>query len=367
MRILQMIPTLASGGAERFVVSLSNELAEMGYDVTICTLYDNANVDFNKQYIKNNISYHSLQIKGKNYGYILKHTYAFISQIHPDIIHCHLGILQYIFPICFIKPEIKIYHTIHTIAEHASGNSKWHAKLYRYLYKKNKIKPITISEECHLSYTTFYHLKNDIIIENGVVPATPTKLIKQTEIEINSYKHNPNSPVFIHIGRYHEAKNQKMLINIFNDLNQQHIDFCLIIIGRDFDKDKGKELQNIACKNIHFLGEKNNVGDYLLCSDYFCLTSIYEGLPLSLLEAMSAGVTPICTPAGGIVNVLLNNQIGFLSPDFSFESFKKTLKTALSQKIEKNNIKSIYINSYSMHTCAKKYIQLWKRESGQKK
>ena len=367
MKILQMIPTLASGGAERFVVSLSNELAEMGYDVTICTLYDNANVDFNKQYIKNNISYHSLQIKGKNYGYILKHTYAFISQIHPDIIHCHLGILQYIFPICFIKPEIKIYHTIHNIAEHASGNSKWHAKLYRYLYKKNKIKPITISEECHLSYTTFYHLKNDIIIENGVVPTTPTKLIKQTEIEINSYKHNPTTPVFIHIGRYHEAKNQEMLINIFNDLDEQHIDFCLIIIGRGFDKDKGKDLQKIACEKIHFLGEKNNVGDYLLCSDYFCLTSIYEGLPLSLLEAMSAGVVPICTPAGGIVNVLHNNQVGFLSSDFSFDSYKKTLNIALSQKIEKDTIISIYKKSYSIHTCAKKYIQLWEEERNKNK
>ena len=75
--------------------------------------------------------------------------------------------------------------------------------------------------------------------------------------------------------------------------------------------------------NVYFLGKVTNVSDYLLCADAFVLTSIFEGLPISLLEALSAGVIPVCTPVGGIINIVTKN-IGFLSEDVSKDAYSQT-------------------------------------------
>ena len=59
------------------------------------------------------------------------------------------------------------------------------------------------------------------------------------------------------------------------------------------------------------------------------LTSTFEGMPISLLEALSAGAVPICTPVGGIINIVAKN-IGFLSEDVSKDPYTKALQSYLN-------------------------------------
>ncbi len=360
MKIIQIISSLSSGGAERFVVDLSNNLAEMGHNVTVCTMNDNDYINFNKQFLCPKISYHSLQIKGKNIFVILKEAYKFVTSIKPDIIHCHLAVLQYIFPICVFNRKIKVFHTIHSMPKYASGGDAWHAKLFKFLYKTNLVVPITISEECHQGYKKFYGLSNDYLIKNGVSPLKFSSRLAEVVQKVNAYKQTPQTPVFIHVARYHEAKNQKLLIDSFNKLYNDGISFCLLVLGRDFDFGEGAVLKNASCPNIHFLGEKNNVSDYLSCSNYFCLSSIYEGLPISLLEAMSLGVIPICTPVGGIKDLINDGINGFLSKNINNDSYVITLIRALNSKIKAENCIFFYKKNYSMKRCALQYIKLFK-------
>ena len=77
--------------------------------------------------------------------------------------------------------------------------------------------------------------------------------------------------------------------------------------------------------NVHFFGKVSNVSDYLLNADAFVLTSLFEGLPISLLEALSAGAVPVCTPVGGIINIV-TKDIGFLSEDVSTDAYLKALE-----------------------------------------
>ena len=135
-----------------------------------------------------------------------------------------------------------------------------------------------------------------------------------------------------------------------------------MIVGNGYDCLKGKELQQLACDKIFFLGEKNNVNDYLLCSDAFCLTSKYEGLPISLLEALSCGITPICTAVGGIPDVITDGINGYLSERENIESYCNAIKRFLTKPLSRNELIDYYKANYSMEVCAQKYEKLYKQK-----
>lgn len=360
MKILQVVPSLASGGAERFVVNLSNQLKNMGHTVVICTLHaagDDTD-SFNKQFLCEDIACYSIPVKGKGIMQALWLIRQFVFSCKPDIVHCHLAVIQYFLLVFCRKKRPIFFHTIHSLAENASGNTKWHSRLFRFLYKNEFVKPVTISEMCHTSFEAYYQLDNDVVIENGVSPLRLSSVACEVKREVDGYKRNLNMPVFVHVARFHEDKNQKLLIDVFNSI-EEHFDFCLLVIGRGFDDGEGLLLRNLACGSIHFLGEKDNVGDYLSVSDFFCLTSSFEGLPLSLLEAISLGVVPICTPVGGMVDVVQDGLTGVLATGLTVEEYREAVFRAMNIKFDRQNIRTYYDSHFSMERCAKRYLDLY--------
>ncbi len=359
MRILQVITGLNHGGAQRFVVGLSNELLKAGHEVTVVSLYRGDNgTEFNKQFLNNEVRYHGIKISGLSIFAILKRVNKYLQKEKPDIIHCHLAVLQYIVPTILFS-RARVFHTLHSLAQYADGGGGWHARLYRFLYKTSLVVPITVSDECHKSFEQYYHMACDIMISNGCERPQITTAYTSVQEEVNYYKASSDTKVFIHVARFHEAKNQRLLIDAFNALYDRGTDYVLLIVGSGFDSSEAESLTRSACNKIHFLGPRNNVGDYLACSDAFCLTSIYEGLPISLLEAMSMNVVPICTPVGGIVNVIEDGKNGYLARDLSVESFVEAVLRFFSTGEDIRNIAEIYRNHYSMESCAREYVEVF--------
>lgn len=360
MKIIQLIYSLSSGGAERFVVSLSNQLADMGHQVTICMLLsDNEErYIFNRQFVKPNVSVHSL---GFSVGFSLSKMSAlenYISSENPDVVHCHLNVIPYIFKTAINnKKRIRFIHTLHNVAESASGK-KWQRGINHYYYSRNLIIPVTISDKCKDSFEKYYGLKSPNRIDNGCEKPVKTPNYEEVLAEVNALKKNIDTPVFIHVARFHKQKNQAMLIDVFNRLYDEGQDFVLLIIGDGFSKSEGAELKAKACKQIHFLGLRNNVSDFLYCSDAFCLSSIYEGLPISLLEAMACGVLPICTNVGGVPDVIEHGVTGLLS-NVSPDEYYKVIRSYFNVKIEKTKLIEQFENHYSIRKCAERYMNIY--------
>ena len=104
MRILQFIYELAPGGAERFVVDLCNSHANLRHEVILCVLRDDSigNNGFYKKEISKSVQYMSLKIpEGLRFSNI-HILYKVIKQIKPDVVHCHLNLINYIFPLTFL-------------------------------------------------------------------------------------------------------------------------------------------------------------------------------------------------------------------------------------------------------------------------
>ena len=201
-------------------------------------------------------------------------------------------------------------------------------------------------------------MPSPVSIDNGC--EVPRKSIRFDEVvsEVESYKDNPHSPVFIHVARFHEQKNQNLLIDAFNELDRKGEDFVLLVIGDGFDHGPGAELKRRACAKILFLGLKNNVADYLYCSDAFCLTSIYEGLPISLLEAMACGVVPICTNVGGIPDVVSEGRTGYLS-ELLIADYCRAIELFIKYRLNPEWVVEQFVDNFSMNNCAQRYIQVY--------
>ena len=114
----------------------------------------------------------------------------------------------------------------------------------------------------------------------------------------------------------------------------------------------------------HILGERKNPLEYLKEADAFALSSLFEGMPISLLEALAVGAIPVCTPVGGIPNVVTDGDNGFLSLDNTESSYYEAMKRFLETDMETLNLMSKKAEQsfapYSMKICAEKYATLYK-------
>ena len=153
------------------------------------------------------------------------------------------------------------------------------------------------------SISEVYQLRSLPIILNGCLHPTITDEYDSVKKEIDSYKKNSKTKIFLTIARFSEQKNLKLLVGSFNELLVLNSNVILLIIG-DGDQKIKSELFNLSGSHIFYLGNKSNVADYFSHSDVFCLSSKWEGLPITILEAFSFGLPVISTPVGGIPELI---------------------------------------------------------------
>lgn len=134
--------------------------------------------------------------------------------------------------------------------------------------------------------------KNKVFILNNAIDVTAFDYNKEKREEYRKKLNIENNFVIGLVGRFFKQKNHKLLINIFEKLLNQKNDSKLLLVGNGELEDEIKEL--VHNKNLDdyviFAGAKTNVSDYLQAMDVFVLTSYFEGLPVVLVEAQSAGL-----------------------------------------------------------------------------
>lgn len=360
MRIIHIIYNLGQGGAERFVVDTCNELVK-NKENEVYLLTINANYPQLRHYI-NTLSQDVIHKNiGTTKGLSLKGiigVYNAIKEIKPDIVHIHCSPVLIYIPALFYK-KAKYVHTIHNLASKAIS-FHWLKRFQGWLFRKH-VQPITISNICKESYIDFYKQDNAIRITNGRAALEKTAEYDNIQKEIEKYKQGKNKPVFIHVARYAEQKNQELLFKTFERIYREGKDFLLLVIGVGFESSPYMHLNETDYAKI--LGAKQNVGDYLACADYFVLSSLYEGLPLSLLEAMSMGCIPISTPAGGVLDVIRDGENGLVSKSFTEDDFYNTVSKVFKEEfiIDKGKIIADYRNNYTMEVCVNKYYKVYEK------
>lgn len=366
-KVVQMLPALGWGGAQVFCIQLCNELANYpGYEVTLISMYHHQPAKhLPLDLLDKRVKFITL---GKRPGpdpKIFLRIYNTLQQIMPDVVHTHLHSGYYCF-LAYRRMKNVVFRKIHTFHNLAKKDAPWHGrKAYHYYFRKGVIQPVSISDEVHKSALHEYADCNIVQINNGSDPVKPSPLFEQAKAVIGKLKPSADTKVMVNVARISKQKNQQLLLDCMRTLEEEKQNVIAIILG-DYVPDDKKLYDSLMGKkpgNVHFMGKVKNVSDYLLCSDAFVLSSLFEGLPISLLEALSAGVVPVCTPVGGLKNIV-TKDIGFLSGDISYESYLAAIKAwhqsapAYLKQLQENG-KALYSRDFSMKSCAEKYNELY--------
>jgi len=365
MKILEVVFSLRPGGAERFVVDLSNELSKTN-DVTLMAIKDDTvepSLDlFYASELSERVTYKNVGIgKGYSVRKVIK-IYKAIKEEKADIVHLHGNMMPYfcILAIYLLNRETKFYQTIHN-----DIHNGYDTLFYKFLVKTvgyhQKMGFVALSETNYRDMIKVYPKVKGACITNGRAPIFPSAAYEHVKAEMSSYKQQEDSILFVHVARCSLVKNQTMLIEAFNEFLERGHNADLVIIGANFDGDLGQAIQKKAAKRIHFIGVRKNVGDYLLNADVFCLSSNYEGMPITLIEASLAGIQIVSTPVCGAVDIVQDKKNGILSKDHSVASYVEALEYAYAhQKELKECAVRMKDNSpYTIEVCAKKYIDFF--------
>lgn len=367
-KIVQVVPALGWGGAQVFCIQMCNELVKYpGYDVTLVSMYHhNPDKHLPLSMLDKRVKFVSL---GKRKGpdpKIFLRIKKLLAEIRPDVVHTHLHSGYYCF-LAYKQLKDFTYNKIHTFHNLVKMDAPWHGrKAYKYFFKNRIIQPISISDEVHDSALKEYGADCHIIqINNGSEPVKPTAAFEDVKEKINKLKKDAHTKVLINVARISKQKNQQLLLSTMAQLENDGANVIAIILGDYLPDDKKiyDDLMAMKPGNVHFLGKVTNVSDYLLNSDVFVLSSIFEGLPISLLEALAGGIVPVATPVGGLINIV-KPDIGYLSKEVNHDSFLAALNAWLSagdahlQQLAANG-KALYKKEFSMESCVKKYDVLY--------
>ncbi len=197
-----------------------------------------------------------------------------------------------------------------------------HEKLRQWLYPKatGVIAQTAVAKKIHL--TKYVH-------QNIAVIGNPIRSI------INKDQISRENTVLM-VGRLIASKQQDKLIEIFAKINRP--DWKLVIVGYDHLKQENRyKLESLAqklniVKRVFFVGKQSNVDEFYLSSKIFAFTSISEGFPNSIGEAMSAGLPVIAFDCvAGPSEMIENGQNGFLIPLLDLDLFRMKLELLMDE------------------------------------
>ncbi len=354
MRIIEIIPTLQVGGAERFVVDISNTFANKGNEVILVTLFDKTpeHVFENDLLDVKRVELHKR--KGLDIKCLLR-VLNCIKHEKPEIVHSHGEATKYLFLSALFYRKCHYYATIHSDAKFDSGNG-FNFLIRSFLYKLNLVSPVTISIASRNSFSRLFGIYAPLI-ENGC------KAYVRTCQPMPDYRIGVDY-LFIHVASIQQVKNQVVLIEAFERILVSGVKARLLFLGRPHDISIFETLKGHWSESIVYLGERANTRDYMCQADAFCLTSTVEGMPMTVIEALSVGCPTITTPAGGCVNIVKDGFNGFLSDSFTVSSYVGALERFISlsdkeRRVIKSNAKKSFDDLYDISITANRYLSLF--------
>lgn len=361
MKILEIIPQLSQGGAERFVIDLCNEMSKE-HEVVLVVLHNVDNHGFFRKELSKRVRLISMNKRMGMDWKLFFRLAKLIRKEKPDVVHTHLRGIVYTFLSYIFPSKIKFVHTVHNDAkmEAGGGVSKWCRK---FAFGLKRVHPVTISEESQRSFNEFYHLPSTLIY-NGRPAYDFNTNISKVQQELENIKTNKQAKIIVNIARIQPQKNQLPLAKAIDNLNKQGYAVELAIIGNKADKQIVNNIEALNSPYVHLLDVRTNPRDYMRAADAFCLSSIYEGMPITLIECFSVGTIPLCTPVGGIVNMIEDGENGLLANSSSQDDIEDMLKRYLYLKT--NSITVFKKNSYetftkfNMKTCYNNYLSIMK-------
>ncbi len=309
IKIMHITRSLNLGGLERVITILSKELDKTKFEVSICCLLRKGY--FAEGLEKEGVKIYLLNERNRKKDYFLFFKLArLLKQVKPDIIHTHnthalidgtlAGIME------------KVSCIIHTDHARQFPDTK-HNMILERLLSKFVFKIVAVSQ--YSKNDLIRYEKMDVnkiqVIYNGV---PNNKKIIETKKLRDEFSLRDSCPILGYVGRLSEEKGCQTLLAALPKIVEKFPQTKLLIVGDGpFRRNLEKKVKIFNLTHyVQFFGKRVDVDNFYQIFDIYILPSFREGLPLSLLEAMSHRNPVIASDVGGIGEVIEDGKSGFL-------------------------------------------------------
>ena len=328
------------GGPATFVPKIAKYFQdELNYEIEILTLSDNKNSnindDFSVKRIDRNlpIIYRWLKTIFTIYKLGKNKDLIFVNGLGTETTIANIFLKKKIIRKIVGDP---VWERAYSKAKISENFDEFQVKNYGFsISLQKKVRSFSIKKS-DIVVTPSQHLKNFIlnlgfknkieIINNGVlIPEENTNIFTNDQINITI------------VSRLVSHKNIEKIIKAISDLNSPLINLNIIGDGPELNQLQKISLESNNKDNIIFHGKLNRdeIDHIFLNSDIYIQASNYEGLPHSLLEAMSYGIPVLCTPVGECKEILGNEDRGYI---LDLPVSKNNIKSKISEIIGEKNI-----------------------------
>lgn len=348
---------LGRDGTSRFVTYFSNYMSKQdNVDVTLLFFRD-VEPQFLQQ-IEEKTNIICLSVKGKLWKEFYKIVKAIIST-RPNI--CILGFHQLVF-MSLLSPILNLYgirliirDTIIPSLYHK--NTNWTKRILLKICYKNFYSIIVQSQDMRddLVKNWGVSLQKTILINNPV----DTKKLSNMTYTCPKEMQDKEQFIFVAAGRLSYQKGYDIIINRISEMKD--VPFKLYILGSGELEDELRDL--IISKNVNdtvfLVGYRKDVASYLYHADALLLSSRYEGFPNIVLEALSLGKPVLANNCpGGINEIIINGNNGWICNFEDAISFNKGLKHFISTQFNSDVIKQITADRFDINIIMERYAEV---------
>lgn len=321
LRIAHVVDSMEMGGAEKLTATLCRLQRDRGHSPSVHCLYE--------------IGVLGEELQAEGFEVLLHHPRSFFLLMHslyrvfmrsvPDVVHCHNATAA-IFAalparLAGVKTVIVTRHGLVKPPYQLRRELKF-ALASRWC---DWIVGVCEGTRSNLLAAPFAARDKIIQIYNGASPA-----------DIRAVPRPKTGFTFLHVGRLAPTKDHATLLRAVALTRKRHPDVRLWVVG---DGPLEFSLRKLSTElglneSVTFFGEQANVSPFLLAADLFVISSVTEGLPVSLLEAMSVGLPAVVTDVGGMGEIARLSGAAALVPPSDPEGLAGALCDAITRSRE---------------------------------
>jgi glycosyltransferase involved in cell wall biosynthesis len=361
-RVLHILANLGTGGAERMVAHIATRLDPGRFDVAVVSISKPLETDVERLLADAGVKVWYL---GKGLGFDYR-TYSKLHRVfrefRPDIVHTHVHVLRYALPsMLYLKPALML-HTVHNVAEReVEPRGRW---LQRFAFNHGVV-PVAVAQEVAASLQRLYKIPACPVVGN-CIPADLYAFPKTPRAEWRAKEGFQDSDVlFGCVARFAPQKNHTLLLRAFakGPASDPRAHLILSGTGALLEPAKTQARGLGLASRVHFLGVRTDIPDLLAAMDAFALSSDWEGNPLSVIEAMAAGLPTVSTAAGGVPELIENGKEGFVVPLGDLDGLAESMTFLLNHKEVRQTMGAAAArrarNQFDVSVMIKAYEQLY--------
>ena len=300
-RIVHVVSSLGVGGMERMLLQLAAEQQEAGDRVSVLALRGGA--------LEHEALARSLRVRVLHSGRFSRGLQAvrFFLRERPRVVHVHNPTSLHYAVLSKLVSRNRIIVTLH-------GDQDTHARLGSALEWWLTGCAVIVSHAAGKTLQLSRHAGRFVVVHNGIRPLQGNTHAAGAREELPV---PAGALVGVMVARIDGRKGHTTLLHALARLRDSGANVCVWVVGDGSERQNAERLSGelgLTSDSVRFLGRRSDIDRLLAAADFFVLPSDIEGLPMSILEAMTHALPIVASNVGGVPELIDDGRHGLLVP-----------------------------------------------------